>query len=77
MPWSDKYEPSKEVTLMIPEHVRKYIYALGTPVGAVLVFYGLLSEQEVALWLAVLGAVLLVGEGTMAAKNTSGRRTTT
>lgn len=50
--------------------VRKYIYSIGTPLGALAVFYGLLSDEEVALWLSLLGTVLLLGEGAMAAVNT-------
>lgn len=52
------------------QNVRKYIYSLGTPIGALLVFYGIVSEEEFALWLSLLGAVLLVGEGAMAAFHT-------
>jgi hypothetical protein len=52
------------------QNVRKYIYSIGTPLGALLVGYGLISDQEVALWLSLLGALLLVGEGAMAAANT-------
>jgi hypothetical protein len=51
----------------VSQNVRRYIYSLGTPVGALLVFYGIASEEEFALWLSLLGAVLLVGEGAMAA----------
>lgn len=52
------------------ENVRRYIYSLGTPIGALLVFYGLLTEQEVSLWMSLLGTALLVGEGALAAANT-------
>lgn len=58
----------------MPEHVRAYIYRLLTPVAALLVFYGLVSDAEVGLWLQLAGAALLVGEGGMAAVNTSTRR---
>lgn len=57
------------------QNVRRYIYSLGTPAGAILVFYGIMSEQEIALWLSLLGAALLVGEGTLAAANTPKIRT--
>lgn len=52
------------------EQVRRYIYSLGTPIGALLVFYGLLTEQEVSLWMSLLGTALLVGEGALAAFHT-------
>ena len=58
----------------MPEHVRAYIYRLLTPVGALLVFYGLLGDAELALWLQLAGAALLVGEGALAARHTSTRR---
>lgn len=58
----------------MPEHVRAYIYRLGTPVGALLIFYGIISEAEAALWLGLLGAVMMVGEGAMAALNTSTKK---
>lgn len=53
------------------ERVRAYIYRIGTPIGALLVFYGFLSEQELALWLGVVGAVLMIGEGALASAHTS------
>lgn len=61
---------------MLPERVRTYIYTLGTPISALLVFYGLLTDQAASLWLGLLGAVLQVGEGTVAALNrpTKGKR---
>lgn len=48
---------------------RRFIYAALTPIAALLVFYGLLSEAEVALWLGLAGTLLLSGEGAMAAVN--------
>jgi hypothetical protein len=54
-------------------NVRKYIYTLLTPLGAVAVFYGLLSGEEVALWLALAGTALMTASGTMAAVNTKGK----
>lgn len=58
----------------MPEHIRAYIYRLGTPVAALLIFYGVISEQAAGLWLGLLGSALMVGEGTMAALNTSTRK---
>lgn len=58
----------------MPEHVRAYIYRLGTPVSSLLIFYGIISEAEAALWLGLLGAVMMVGEGAMAALNTTTRK---
>ena len=41
------------------EPVRRWLYGLLAPVFGLLVFYGLLAEEAVALWLA-LGEVVLV-----------------
>lgn len=49
--------------------LRKRIYLWLTPVAALVVFYGLMSEQEVALWVGLGGAVLLSGEPYLAAAN--------
>lgn len=56
------------------ERTRAYIYRVGTAVGGLLVFYGVLSESELAAWLQALGAALLVGEGSLAAVKTSTRK---
>lgn len=58
----------------MPEHVRGYIYRLLTPIAGLLVFYGVITETERGLWLQVVGAALLMGEGTLAARNTTIRR---
>lgn len=58
----------------MPEHVRAYIYRLGTPVAALLMFYGVIGETEASLWLGLLGAALMVGEGAIASMNTSTKR---
>lgn len=50
--------------------VRKYIYMLLTPAAALLVFYGVVSEGEAAMWLALAGTALLMGEGGLAAVHT-------
>ena len=50
--------------------VRKYIYTLLTPVAALAMFYGLVSEQEAALWIGLIGTALSVGYGGLAAVNT-------
>lgn len=55
----------------IPEHVRAYIYSVLSVVGPVAVFYGLLSESEVSLWLGVAGTVLQTGGTVLARANTS------
>lgn len=50
------------------ERRRAYAYRVLLAVGPLAVFYGLLSEQEVALWLAVAGQTLGLG---IAAANTT------
>ena len=51
----------------IPVHVRAYIYRVLVAVAPLLAFYGVISEQEIALWLTVVATVLGVG---LAAANT-------
>ena len=58
----------------MPEHVRAYIYRLLTPVAALLIFYGVISEAEAALWVELAGTALLVGEGALAARHTTTAR---
>jgi len=55
--------------------VRAYIYGLATPVGALLVYYGVLSTEEVQLWAALVGTALLTGVGGLAAVNTNPKDT--
>lgn len=42
------------------EPVRKYVYSVLVSLAAVLVGYGLVSGEEVALWLALAETVLVV-----------------
>lgn len=42
----------------IPDHVRGRIYVVLTWVGPLLATYGLMGEQEAALWVGLAGAVL-------------------
>lgn len=51
--------------------VRSYIYGLLTPLAALLVFYGLVSAEEVQLWMVLVGTALLAGEGGLAAVHTN------
>ena len=55
----------------LPENVRAYIYAILTAVGLVLIFYGVLSQEEYALWLGVAATVLQTAGNALAAANTS------
>lgn len=49
--------------------VRKYVYAVLAPLLAVLVYYGVVDQEAVALYLALGGAVLgVVGTETARAK---------
>lgn len=52
---------------MLSEPVRAYIYRILIAVGAAAVAYGLLSSEELAVWLGVATAVLNI----MPAANTS------
>lgn len=44
----------------VSEPVRKWIYGILVAVAAVLVFYGIIAEESVIVWTAVLQAVLVV-----------------
>lgn len=43
--------------------VRRYVYAVALSLGPVVLFYGLATAQEVAMWAGVLGTVLGVPQG--------------
>lgn len=51
----------------LDEHKRAYIYRVLIAVGAVAAGYGLISDNEIALWLGVVASLLNV----MPAANTS------
>lgn len=53
---------------MPSESTRAYLYRILTVALPVLVFYGVLAEQSVALWIALGGSVLGTG---LASANTS------
>ena len=56
----------------LSEEVRGYIYRILTVVGAVLIFYGLFSQEELALWLGVAATILQTGGNALASLNTRG-----
>jgi hypothetical protein len=45
---------------LLSEPVRAYVYGIAVPAGALAVGYGLLTWEEVALWLALLAPALAV-----------------
>ena len=49
--------------------IRKYLYAVLVAAGPLLSFYGIASENEVALWLGLGGTLLGVPAGTTALSN--------
>lgn len=53
------------------EQVRGYIYRVLTAVGVVLVFYGVISQDELALWLGVAVNLLQTAGNALASVNTS------
>lgn len=57
------------------EHVRAWLYRVATAVVPLLVAYGVIAESEAALWVGLAGAVLSAGEGALASRHTSTRRT--
>jgi hypothetical protein len=50
---------------------RAYIYRVATALVPLSVFYGLLADNEAALWLGVVGALLGTGAHALASANTS------
>jgi hypothetical protein len=57
----------------IPENVRGYVYRILTYSSPIAVYYGLASNQEAGLWLALAAAILGLGNG-LASMNTSLKR---
>lgn len=53
--------------LMPDEKVRGYIYRITVAVGVLVGFYGYATQEEIALWLGLVSAVL----GILPAMNTS------
>lgn len=47
--------------------LRESVYALVAPLGALLVFYGAASEDEVRLWATLIGVALTSGMNIVAA----------
>lgn len=52
---------------------RKWIYRIAVAIFAVLVYYGYVTDAEVATWLFLLTAILGIGTGTLAVKNVPGK----
>lgn len=50
--------------------VRRYVYGVLVAVGAVLVFYGLVTGEELAVWLNVSAVALMTGGAELARRNT-------
>lgn len=49
--------------------IRKYVYAVLAAVGPIVVFYGLATTEEVALWLGIGATILGTPTGALAAAN--------
>lgn len=49
--------------------IRKYIYGVLAAAGPIVVFYGLATTEEVALWLGVGATILGTPTGALAAAN--------
>jgi fructose-1,6-bisphosphatase/inositol monophosphatase family enzyme len=57
----------------MPQHVRAYIYRALVVVGALLVFYGVIGEDELNAWLMAAGTLLVLESG-LASANTTTKR---
>lgn len=63
--------PTETPNRWIPRpELRKYLYAVLAAVGPLVVFYGLATAEEVALWLGIGATVLGTPTGALAAVNT-------
>lgn len=51
------------------QQLRKYIYDVAIAAGPVIVFYGLLTAEEVALWLGLGATILGTPAATLARAN--------
>lgn len=54
--------------------VRAWIYGILAAAGPVAVVYGLVTAEQVALWLGLGGAILGIPAGALAAANTPKKR---
>lgn len=52
-------------------NLRASIYALAAAVGAVLVIYGIVTQEQIAAWLGVVSAAINVAVGALAYRNTA------
>lgn len=64
----------KLLTLDFDERTRAYLYRIAIAVMPILIMYGVVSEQEAAVWIGVVAALLSISANTMAAKNTTTTR---
>lgn len=55
----------------LTERQRAYAYRVAASVGALLVAYGFISEQDLAQWLGLAGAILALSGDVLASANTS------
>lgn len=60
----------------LTEATRAYIYRVAAAAFAVALVYGLISKDDIAVWVQFLSIVLGVGTTGLAAKHTSTARTT-
>ena len=51
--------------------LRASLYALAAAVGAVLVIYGIVTEEQIAAWLGIVSAAINVAVGALAYRNTA------
>lgn len=51
----------KPVTDLIPPAIRTWLYGIATAIIPLLSAYGIISEQNAPLWVALAGAILATG----------------
>ena len=55
------------------EQYRAYVYRILVAAGVVAIAYGLITQDQVVVWLQLLGTVLATGGVGLAAANTSAK----
>ncbi len=58
---------------VIPEKTRAWIYRVATALVPILTGYGVIEDSKAALWIGLVGAVLGLGTGALAAANTGAK----
>lgn len=64
-----KYRAAGPARVIASPKARLYLYGVAGAAAPLLVAYGIVSEQHVALWIALAGSILGTGAHALAAAN--------